>query len=49
MILAGIKTRVGEGHRLYELVSGMRSIDRHNYIPLKHETYFSMDTARKIE
>ena len=48
MMLAGIKTRVGEGHRLYELISGMRSIDRHNYIPLKHETYFSMDTARKI-
>ena len=48
MILAGIKTRVGEGHRLYEVISGMRSIDRHNYIPLKHETYFSMDTARKI-
>jgi ADP-heptose:LPS heptosyltransferase len=48
MMLAGINTRVGEGHRLYELVSGMRSIDRHNYIPLKHETYFSMDTARKI-
>jgi heptosyltransferase-2 len=48
MMLAGIKTRVGEGHRLYEVISGMRSIDRHNYIPLKHETCFSMDTAMKI-
>ena len=48
MMLAGIKTRVGEGHRLYEIISGIRSVDRHNYIPLKHEADFCMDTARKI-
>jgi ADP-heptose:LPS heptosyltransferase len=48
MMLAGIKTRVGEGHKLYEIISGTRSIDRHNYIPLKHETDYCMDTARKI-
>jgi heptosyltransferase-2 len=30
MMLAGIKTRVGEGHRLYEVISGTRSVDRHN-------------------
>ena len=38
MLLAGIKTRVGEGHKLYEIISGTRSVDRHNYIPLRHET-----------
>jgi heptosyltransferase III len=48
LMLAGIKTRVGEGHKLYEVISGMRSVDRHNYIPLKHEADFCMDTARKI-
>jgi ADP-heptose:LPS heptosyltransferase len=48
MMLAGIKTRVGEGHKLYEIISGTRSVDRHNYIPLKHETDYCMDTARKI-
>ncbi len=48
MMFAGINTRVGEGHRLYEVISGMRSIDRHNYVPLKHETDFCMDTTRKI-
>lgn len=48
MMLAGIKTRVGVGHKLYEVISGMRSVDRHNYIPLKHETDFCMDTVRKI-
>ena len=30
MMFAGIKTRVGEGHRLYEVISGMRTVDRHN-------------------
>ena len=48
MMLAGIKTRVSEGHKLYEVITGMRSVDRHNYIPLKHEADFCMDTARKI-
>ena len=48
MMLAGIKTRVSEGHKLYEVITGMRSVDRHNYIPLKHEAGFCMDTARKI-
>ena len=48
MMFAGIKTRIGVGHKLYEVISGMRSVDRHNYIPLKHEADFCMDTARKI-
>jgi heptosyltransferase-2 len=48
MFLAGIGTRVGVGHKLYEVITGMRSVDRHNYIPLKHEADFCMDTARKI-
>jgi ADP-heptose:LPS heptosyltransferase len=48
MMLAGIKTRVGEGHKLYQVISGTRSVDRHNYIPLKHETEYCLDTARKI-
>ena len=48
MMFAGIKTRVGEGHKLYEVISGMRSVDRHNYTPLKHETEYCLDTARKI-
>jgi ADP-heptose:LPS heptosyltransferase len=48
MMLAGIKTKIGEGHKLYELISGTRSVDRHKYIPLKHETDYCMDTARKI-
>ena len=48
MLLAGIKTRIGVGHKLYEVISGMRSVDRHNYIPLKHESDFCMDLVRKL-
>lgn len=48
MFWAGIKTRVGVGHKLYEIITGMRSVDRHDYNPLKHEADFCMDTARKI-
>jgi heptosyltransferase-2 len=48
MLLGGVKNRMGEGHRLYEVITGMRTVDRHNYIPLKHEADFCMDLARKI-
>jgi heptosyltransferase-2 len=48
MFLAGINTRIGVGHKIYEVITGMRSVDRHNYIPLKHEADFCMDIARKI-
>jgi heptosyltransferase-2 len=48
MLFGGIKTRIGEGHRLYEVITGMRSVDRHNYAPLKHEADYCMDLARKI-
>ena len=48
MLLGGVKNRIGEGHRLYEIITGMRSVDRHNYIPLKHEADYCMDLARKI-
>lgn len=48
MLLAGIRYRVGVGHKIYEVITGMSSVDRHNYIPLKHEADFCMDMARKI-
>lgn len=48
MFFAGIKTRIGVGHKLYEVITGMRSVDRHKYNPLRHEADFCMDTARKI-
>ncbi len=48
MLLGGVKNRICEGHRLYEVITGMRSVDRNNYSPLKHEADYCMDLARKI-
>jgi heptosyltransferase-2 len=48
MFWAGIKTRIGVGHKLYEIITGMRSVSRNNYTPLRHEADYCMDLARKI-
>lgn len=48
MFWAGIKTRVGVGHILYEVMTGMNSVSRNNYTPLRHEADYCMDLARKI-
>ncbi len=48
MFLAGIKNRVGVGHKLYEVITGMKSVSRNNYIPLRHEADYCMDLGRKI-
>ncbi len=48
MFWAGIKNRIGVGHKLYELITGMKSVSRNNYTPLRHEADYCMDLARKI-
>jgi len=48
MFLARIKNRIGVGHKLYEILTLMKSVSRNNYIPLRHEADYSMDLARKI-
>ena len=48
MFLAGIPNRIGVGHKLYEVITLMRSVSRNNYIPLRHEADYDMDLARKI-
>ncbi|MHB8580201.1 MAG: glycosyltransferase family 9 protein [Ignavibacteriaceae bacterium] len=48
MFWAGINTRIGVGHKLYEVITGMKSVSRNNYIPLRHEADYCMDLARKI-
>ncbi len=48
MFLAGIKNRVGVGHKLYEIITGMQSVSRNKYIPLRHEADYCMDLARFI-
>ena len=48
MFWAGINTRIGVGHKLYEVITGMKSVSRNNYLPLRHEADYCMDLARKI-
>lgn len=48
LFFAGINNRVGIGHKLYEIITGMKSVSRNNYIPLRHEADYCMDLARKI-
>ncbi len=48
MFFAGIKKRIGVGHKLYEVITFMQSVSRNNYTPLKHEADYCMDLARKI-
>lgn len=48
MFLAGIPERIGVGHKLYELITFMKSVTRNKYTPLRHEADYCMDLARKI-
>lgn len=48
MFFSGIKSRIGVGRKLYEVITLMKSVSRNKYIPLKHEADYCMDMARKI-
>ncbi len=48
MFWAGIKKRIGVGHKLYEVLTFMQSVSRNNYTPLRHEADYCLDLARKI-
>lgn len=47
-LLAGIRTRIGVGTKLYQVLTGTRSVSRNKYIPLRHEADYCMDLARAI-
>jgi heptosyltransferase-2 len=48
MFCAGIPKRIGVGTKLYQVLTGMKSVSRHKYIPLRHEADYVMDLGRKI-
>jgi len=48
LLFAGIPCRIGVGHKLYEVITFMKSVSRNNYNPLKHEADYCLDLARKI-
>jgi heptosyltransferase-2 len=48
LFLAGIRTRIGVGTKLYEVLTCMRTVSRNKYIPLRHEADYCMDLGRAI-
>ncbi len=48
LFLAGIPYRVGVGHILYEVITLMHGVSRRKYNPLRHESEYMLDLAKKI-
>jgi ADP-heptose:LPS heptosyltransferase len=48
LFAAGIRTRIGVGTRLYQVLTLMRTVSRHKYIPLRHEADYCLDLGRAI-
>lgn len=48
LFLAGIRRRIGVGHKFYQFITGASGVSRNKYIPLRHEADYCMDLARKI-
>lgn len=48
LFFAKIKTRIGVGHKLYQILTFTKYVDRKKYIPLRHEADYCLDMIRKI-
>jgi heptosyltransferase-2 len=48
LFAAGIKFRVGVGHKLYQFLTFTKYVDRKKYIPLRHEADYCLDMIREI-
>ncbi len=48
LFAAGIKYRVGGGHKFYQFLTFTKFVDRKKYIPLRHETDYCLDMVRKV-
>ncbi len=48
LFFAGIKIRIGVGQKFYQFITFVKNVNRHKYIPLRHEADYCMDQARKI-
>ena len=48
LFLAGIRTRVGVGTILYEVLTFMKTVSRKKYVPLRHEADYCLDLGRAI-
>jgi heptosyltransferase-2 len=45
---AAIPRRIGVGRKFYEVVTGMGSVSRRGYVPLRHEADYCLDLGRAI-
>jgi len=45
---AGIPRRIGVGRKFYEVATGMGSVSRNKYVPLRHEADYCLDLGRAI-
>jgi ADP-heptose:LPS heptosyltransferase len=48
LFAAGIWKRYSVGVKLYGVLTGMRTVSRHGYVPLRHEADYCMDFGRKL-
>lgn len=48
LFLAGIPFRVGVGHKIFQMLTFTKFVDRKKYIPIRHEADYSLDMIRKI-
>jgi heptosyltransferase-2 len=48
LFLAWIRTRIGVGTKLYQVMTFMRSVSRNQYVPLRHEADYCLDLGRAI-
>ncbi len=48
MALAGIRTRIGVGGKIYQVLTGTKTVSRNKYIPPRHEADYVMDLGRRI-
>jgi len=48
MFLAGIRTRIGVGTKLYQLLTFTKSVSRNKYNPLRYEADYCLDHGRRI-
>lgn len=48
LFFAGIPFRVGVGHKIFQMLTFTKYVDRKKYIPLRHEADYALDMIRKI-
>jgi ADP-heptose:LPS heptosyltransferase len=47
LFLAGIRMRIGVGHKFFQFITNTKSVYRRKYNPLRHESDYCLDMLRK--